>query len=59
VVKSDDNIVRKFTDEYGSFQERDSLFAGPRGFIHYRSTWQEPSEGLRFVTAIPYGKGGR
>ena len=42
--------------EYGSFQARESLFAGPGGFIKFESTWQVLEGGqFRFTTAIPFG----
>jgi filamentous hemagglutinin len=55
VVRSDNNIVRTFSDEYGMFQVRDSLFAGPGGFLHLESTWQVGDGGLRLTTVIPMG----
>lgn len=55
VVRSDANIVRSFDTEYGTFQIRDSLFAGPRGLLHFESTWQVDTDGLRLTTVIPRG----
>lgn len=57
VVSTDSNIVRTFTNEYGSFQVRDSLFSGPDGFLKFESTWQVTDGGLRLTTVIPMGGG--
>jgi hypothetical protein len=57
VVSSDGNIARTFDDDYGDYQIRDSLFAGPGGFLHFETTWQITDGGLRLTTVIP--KGGR
>ncbi|WP_346133445.1 tachylectin-related carbohydrate-binding protein [Lentzea roselyniae] len=54
-VTSDANIKRTYTDEYGTFQIRDSLFAGPGGFLHFESAWQVTPDGLRLTTIIPKG----
>ncbi|MEU6268587.1 hypothetical protein [Saccharopolyspora shandongensis] len=53
VVRSDENIVRTFTDEYGTYQIRDSLFAGPGGFLQLETAWQVTPQGLRLTTIIP------
>ncbi|RAS68852.1 tachylectin [Lentzea atacamensis] len=45
----------RYTDEYGTFQIRDSLFAGPGGFLHFESAWQVTPDGLRLTTIIPKG----
>jgi hypothetical protein len=55
VAASKTNIIRTYTDQYGTFQIRDSLFAGPRGFIHFETTWQVTDDGLRLTTVIPRG----
>jgi len=56
VAASRSNILRSFTNEYGVFQVRESLFAGPGGFLRFESTWQVlPGGGSRLVTAIPFG----
>lgn len=48
--------VRTFTNQYGTFQLRESLFAGPGGFVKLESTWQVLEGGdFRFTTAIPLG----
>ncbi|MBK9261884.1 MAG: RHS repeat-associated core domain-containing protein [Polyangiaceae bacterium] len=55
-VKDSSNIVRTFKNQYGAFQVRESLFAGPGGFVKFESTWQVlEGGGLRFTTAIPFG----
>lgn len=55
VVGSDSNVMRTFSNEHGEFQIRDSLFAGPGGFLHLESTWQVTNDGLRLTTVIPRG----
>ena len=55
IVADDSNIVRQYTDKYGEFQVRSSLFAGPFGFIHFETTWQIVGDNYRLVTAIPHG----
>jgi RHS repeat-associated protein len=56
VASSASNIVRTYANKYGSFQVRESLFAGPGGFIKFESTWQVMEGGqLRLTTAIPFG----
>jgi filamentous hemagglutinin len=55
VVSSDSNIKRTFTDDYGKYQIRDSLFAGPGGFLYFESTWRITDGGLRLTTVIPKG----
>lgn len=55
VARTDTNIIRSFTTEYGTFQVRDSLLAGPQGFLHIESTWHVDSQGLRLTTVIPRG----
>ncbi|WP_291379380.1 RHS repeat-associated core domain-containing protein [Demequina sp.] len=56
VVADSNNIVRTFTHKnYGTFQVRESLFAGPGGFLKFESTWQVTDDGLRLSTVIPMG----
>ncbi|MEV6631637.1 RHS repeat-associated core domain-containing protein [Actinoplanes sp. NPDC051470] len=57
VVGSDSNVMRTFTNDHGEFQIRDSLFAGPGGFLHLETTWQVTGDGLRLTTVIPRGGG--
>ncbi|MGI5504553.1 tachylectin-related carbohydrate-binding protein [Lentzea sp. CA-135723] len=52
-VTNDANVQRVFTTEHGTFQIRDSLFAGPGGFLHFESTWHVTQDGLRLTTIIP------
>lgn len=56
VVASSGNIARTFTNEHGAFQVRDSLFAGPGGFLKFESTWRVTGDGLRLTTVIPIGR---
>jgi hypothetical protein len=55
VVASKNNIARTFENEYGSYQIRESLFAGPGGFLKLASTWEVTPGGLRLTTVIPMG----
>jgi len=59
VVRDPSNIVETFTDKYGTYQVRESLFAGPSGaFAKLESTWEVlPDGSLRLTSIIP--KGGR
>jgi len=54
-VSSNSNIIQSFTNTYGEFQVRESLFAGPGGFLKFETTWQVTQNGYRFITLIPYG----
>lgn len=55
VVTDASSIVGSFSNQYGNFQMRESLFAGPGGFLKFVSTWEVLANGQsRFVTAIPY-----
>jgi filamentous hemagglutinin len=50
------NVARAFSNQYGNFVVKESLFAGPGGFLKFESTWQVvEGGGLRFTTAIPLG----
>ncbi len=52
------NIVRSYSNQYGNFTIKESLLAGPGGFVKLETTWQEMSDdSLRFITAIPFGAG--
>jgi hypothetical protein len=54
VVMRSDNIIRTWSDKFGTFQIRESFFAGPGGFLKFHSTWEVLGGGsYRFVTAIP------
>ena len=57
VVATDANVLRTFTDQYGTFQIRESLFVGPNGALKFESTWQLTTDGLRLTTVIPFGGG--
>jgi filamentous hemagglutinin len=59
VVADESNIARTFTNEHGTFQVRDSLFAGPGGFLKIESTWEITDGGRRLTTVIPMGEGTR
>jgi hypothetical protein len=59
VVSDSRNIAGEYSNVYGTFQVRESLFAGPSGaFSKLESTWQVMPDGsLRLITVIPYGGG--
>ena len=57
VVDDPTNIAREFSNQYGTFQVRESLFHGPSGaFAKLETTWQVMPDGtLRLTTLIPFG----
>jgi filamentous hemagglutinin len=57
VAKNPTNVSGTFTTQWGSYEIRESLYAGRTGqFVKFESTWEILSDGTRrFVTAIPYG----
>jgi RHS repeat-associated protein len=55
VVAGSANNVRTFVNEHGSFVVKNSLFAGPGGFVRLESTWQITDSGFRLTTVIPFG----
>jgi filamentous hemagglutinin len=55
LIARTDNIARSYTNGYGTFQVRESLLAGPGGFVKFESTWQVTDSGLRLTTVIPMG----
>jgi len=57
VLATDSNIVRTWTDEWGTHQIRESIFAGPNGVLKFESSWQVTSDGFRLETVIPFGGG--
>lgn len=55
VVGDASSIARTFSNEFGSYQERDSLFSGPGDLPKFESPWQVTDNGLRLTTVIPMG----
>ncbi|MGQ0630128.1 MAG: hypothetical protein ACT4P1_03740, partial [Sporichthyaceae bacterium] len=55
VLRTDSNIVTTFSNKYGTFQVRDSVFAGPGGYARFETTWQVTGDGHRLTTLIPFG----
>ncbi|NUQ79762.1 MAG: hypothetical protein HUU21_40180 [Polyangiaceae bacterium] len=50
------NITRTFSNKYGTYVTRESLFAGPGGFVKFESTWEVLKNGVnRLTTVIPFG----
>ncbi|RYC46182.1 hemolysin BL-binding protein [Pectobacterium zantedeschiae] len=54
-TKDPNNIVKKYTDQYGSFEVRESFFIGPSGkATMFESTFEITGDGShRFITTIP------
>ncbi|MEN3753886.1 VENN motif pre-toxin domain-containing protein [Mangrovibacter sp. SLW1] len=54
-TKDSSNIVKKYTDQYGSFEVRESFFIGPSGkATMFESTFEITADGShRFITTIP------
>ncbi|MGP9418052.1 hypothetical protein ACT3RT_03515 [Ewingella sp. AOP9-I1-14] len=54
-TKNPNNIVKKYTDQYGSFEVRESFFIGPSGkATMFESTFETMKDGThRFITTIP------
>ena len=57
VTKIEGNISKTFTNQYGNFEVRDSLFIGPSGnAAKFESTFRVNPDGTReFSTVIPKG----
>jgi len=57
VVNDSTNITQSYSNKFGSFETRESLFAGPSGqFAKFESTWEILSDGTRrLTTVIPFG----
>lgn len=56
VVSNDDNVARRFSTEYGSYEVRDSLLVGPYGLLHLETTWEVNGRDRRLTTIIPKGR---
>ncbi|WP_081850736.1 VENN motif pre-toxin domain-containing protein [Kosakonia radicincitans] len=54
-TKNPNNIVKKYTDQYGSFEVRQSFFIDPSGkATMFESTFEVTKDGAyRFITTIP------
>ncbi|MNR35410.1 hypothetical protein D3C85_1532540 [compost metagenome] len=59
-ARSEGNISRSFSNQYGTFEVRDSLFIGPSGqAAKLETTFHVLEDGTRrFSTVIPFGGGG-
>lgn len=56
VVGDPSNIVQSYSNQYGSYVVRESLFMGPSGMLKFESTWEVMGNGSsRFVSGIPFG----
>ncbi|WP_330984958.1 MULTISPECIES: hemagglutinin repeat-containing protein [Enterobacterales] len=54
-AKNPDNIVKKYTDQYGNFEVKESFFIGPSGkATMFESTFKVMDDGShKFITTIP------
>lgn len=57
VVNNASNVARTFTNKWGTFEVRESLFAGRSGqFAKFESTWEVlQNNARRLITVIPFG----
>jgi filamentous hemagglutinin len=55
-VKAEGNVIRTYSNQYGKFEVRESLFIGPSGqAAKFESTFKILEGGTRqFITAIPF-----
>jgi len=54
-VSRTNNVMREYADQYGTYQIRDGLLAGPGGYLYVESTWQVTDSGFRLTMIIPRG----
>lgn len=58
IVTDSSNISSMYSNEWGTYQVRESLLSGPNGFLKLESTWEVlPSGDLRMTTVIPVAGG--
>ena len=58
VVADPSNVTRTWTNEFGTFEIRESLLAGPGGAAKLETTWEVLEDGgRRLTTIIPQGRG--
>lgn len=56
VVRDPRAVTKTWANEFGAFEARESLFAGPGGFAKFETTWQVLADGTRrLTTVIPMG----
>jgi hypothetical protein len=57
VALEETNVKVTYSDQYGNYEVKESLFAGPSGeFAKFESTWEVTTNGnYRLTTVIPYG----
>jgi filamentous hemagglutinin len=59
VAQQSNNVVSVSSNQYGNFLMRESLLAGPRGVVLFRTAWRVAQDGTQhFSTGIPMGFGG-
>lgn len=58
-ARTEGNISREFSNQYGNFEVRDSMFIGPSGkAVKFETTFHILEDGTRrFSTAIPFRGG--
>ncbi len=54
-LSTDENIVNAYSNKYGTFVDRESLLAGPGGFLKILTTWKMTQSGSSLTTVIPFG----
>jgi hypothetical protein len=52
---TDDNVIKEWTNQYGTYQTRDGILVGPGGYLQVQSTWDIGGESPRLTTIIPMG----
>jgi filamentous hemagglutinin len=60
-VATESTVARKFVDEHGVFEVRESLFMGPSGkAAKFQSTFEVMGDGTRrLTTIIPFTSGAK
>jgi len=55
-ARTEGNIVRKFSDQYGNFEVRESFFMEPSGkAVKFQSTFQIlKGNSRRLITVVPF-----
>ena len=58
VVADTGSVSKTYTDEHGLFELRESILAGPGGFLKLETAWKVVGAARIFCTVITKGKGG-
>ena len=52
-TKADSNVINTFSNQYGKFEVRESLFIGPSGkAANFQSTFQVLDDGTRKLSTV-------